>query len=94
MAGWLSKTIWKFRFELLVYPWVSCTGSPIGAPPRLDNLYILVKIKIFLLGQPGYPLRKIVNEIERAGFQIHRSYRAFEHPYHRFIILEKAKEER
>jgi len=41
------------------------------------------------IGKAGYRLGKITKDIERAGFDIIKTYRIFEHPYHRFFILEK-----
>ncbi len=45
------------------------------------------------IGAKGYPLRKIIHEMETAGFSITSTYRIFEHPYHRFFILEKSRHE-
>jgi len=41
------------------------------------------------IGKAGYPLNRIINEIQRAGFKIEETYRIFENPYHRFFILKK-----
>lgn len=41
------------------------------------------------IGKVGYPLSKIINNIQKAGFKIEETYRVFEHPYHRFFILKK-----
>jgi hypothetical protein len=43
------------------------------------------------IGKGGYPLGKIVNDIELAGFEIEKTYRVFERPYHRFFLLKKSK---
>ena len=40
-------------------------------------------------GKKGYPLDRITNNIKKKGFNIERTYRIFEHPYHRFFILKK-----
>jgi len=37
----------------------------------------------------GYPLKRIIKEMQMVGFKIEKTYRIFEHPYHRFFILEK-----
>ena len=42
------------------------------------------------IGKSGYSLKKIISEINKVGFIINRSYRLFEHPYHRFFILNKS----
>lgn len=41
------------------------------------------------IGKKGFPLRRIIQEIQRIGLEIERTYRAFEIPYHRFFILKK-----
>lgn len=33
-----------------------------------------------------YPLKRIINAIQRAGFKIRRTHRAFENSYHRFFL--------
>jgi len=43
------------------------------------------------IGKGGYPLSRIINDIQRAGFIIEKTYRVFEHPYHRFFILRKRR---
>jgi len=41
------------------------------------------------IGKAGYPLSKIIKDIKESGFEVEKTYRVFEHPYHRFIILKK-----
>ena len=41
------------------------------------------------IGKDGYPLSKITKDIKRAGFDIKKTYRIFENPYHRFFVLKK-----
>lgn len=41
------------------------------------------------IGKAGYPLNKILNEIQKTGFNIESTYRLFENPYHRYFILKK-----
>ena len=41
------------------------------------------------IGKAGYPLSKIIMDIQRAGFKVEKTYRVFEFPYHRFFILKK-----
>lgn len=45
------------------------------------------------IGKFGYSLKKIVEDIQRAGFEIKKTYRVFEFPYHRFFVLRKLKKE-
>ena len=41
------------------------------------------------IGKAGYPLNKIIKDIQKTGFKIEKTYRIFENPYHRFFILKK-----
>ena len=41
------------------------------------------------IGKAGYPLSKIIKDIQRAGFKIEKTYSVFENPYHRVFILKK-----
>lgn len=41
------------------------------------------------IGKAKYPLRKIINDIQIAGFKIEKTYRVFECSWHRFFILKK-----
>jgi ubiquinone/menaquinone biosynthesis C-methylase UbiE len=45
------------------------------------------------IGKAGYPLKRISEDIQQAGFIIEKTYRLFEVPYHRFFILKKKKNE-
>jgi len=40
------------------------------------------------IGKSGYPLRKAMVEMQNTGFEIKKTYRVFEMPYHRFFVLE------
>lgn len=60
--------------------------------PRLKNpIHKFDGEHYWEIGKAGYPLSKIVSDIQRAGFEIEKTYRTFEHPYHRFFILKKRK---
>lgn len=41
------------------------------------------------IGKRGYPLQKIIGEINIIGFNLVKTYRIFEFPYHRFFVLNK-----
>lgn len=41
------------------------------------------------IGKRDYPLNRIMHDIKQAGFNIQKSYRIFEFPYHRFFLLTK-----
>lgn len=41
------------------------------------------------LGKAGYPLKRIIGEMEAAGFILEREYRVSENPIHHFFVLKK-----
>jgi len=41
------------------------------------------------IGKAGYPLDKIITDIQKTGFEVKKIYRPLENPYHRFFILKK-----
>lgn len=41
------------------------------------------------IGDKRFPLSRVVRCIESEGFAIHRTYRIFDHPYHRVFVLGK-----
>lgn len=41
------------------------------------------------IGKAGYPLSRIINDIKKQNFEVKKTYRIFEYPYHRFFILKK-----
>jgi len=43
------------------------------------------------IGKAAYPLRKVMGEFRKVGFETKNTYRVFENPYHRFFILRKEK---
>lgn len=43
------------------------------------------------IGAVGYPLRRILTEMQNAGYKIEKTYRVFEIPYHRFFVLAKGE---
>jgi len=58
--------------------------------PRLKNpIHKFDGEHYWEIGKDGYPLSKITKDIERAGFDIKKTYRIFENPYHRFFVLKK-----
>lgn len=60
--------------------------------PRLKNsIHKFDGEHYWEIGKNGYPLSRITKDIERAGFNIEKTYIIFENPYHRFFILKKEK---
>lgn len=43
------------------------------------------------IGKASYSLSRIMNDINDLGFNIEKTYRVFELPYHRFFILKKTR---
>jgi SAM-dependent methyltransferase len=44
------------------------------------------------IGKQNYELSRICDDFTRAGFEITKTYRVFESPYHRFFILKKIEQ--
>jgi len=42
------------------------------------------------IGKAGYPLKRIIDDIQKTGLQLEKTYRVYEIPYHRFFILRKS----
>lgn len=43
------------------------------------------------IGKHSYPLRRIVSDMRKVGFEVEKTFRVFEHPYHRFFKLKKTR---
>lgn len=57
--------------------------------PRLkDPVHVFDGQHLWEIGKKGYSLKKIMQYINK-GFNVIKTYRVFEIPYHRFFILEK-----
>lgn len=41
------------------------------------------------IGKAGYPLKRIIGDMQKHGLKLERTYRVYEMPYHRFFILRK-----
>ena len=39
------------------------------------------------IGEKDHPLKKVMGDITEAGFEIEKTYRVIENPFHRFFIL-------
>ena len=68
--------------------------------PKLPGIHILISSPVkrkfhfdgqhyWEIGRAGYPLAAVISTIRDTGFKIVRTYRVFENPYHRFIVLNK-----
>lgn len=53
-------------------------------PPALETYHK------WEIGRKGYPLERIISDMEGAGFALEKTYRVFENPVHRFFVLEKS----
>jgi len=41
------------------------------------------------IGKAGYPLERVLNDIQKQGLQLQKTYRVFENSYHRLFVLRK-----
>lgn len=91
-------------YTLLSLPDASSVYRLYGQIPRIGQYKKLIQIPslrkpinrfdgqhYWEIGRIGYPLNRITNDIINVGFNIKKTYRVFEMPYHRFFILEKTK---
>jgi ubiquinone/menaquinone biosynthesis C-methylase UbiE len=58
--------------------------------PQLKNIHKFDGEHYWEIGKVGCPLSKIVCKIQKSGFEIEKTYRVFEFPYHRFFTLKKS----
>ncbi len=58
-------------------------------PSRKKSVHQFKGEHYWEVGKYGYSLKRIVRDIQKIGFTIAKTYRVFEHPYHRFFVLEK-----
>ncbi len=61
----------------------------IEIPKCRGKEHVFVGKHYWEIGKKGYSLAKICEEIKNNGFAIERTYRLFEHAYHRMFILKK-----
>jgi len=80
----------SLRFEVPV-PKVTKVKKLISLPYLWPPKKPLFKGHFWEIGQKGYSLKKILQDIKDSGFKILRTYRVFENPRHRFFILEKLR---
>ncbi len=76
--------------------WTFWLGFKIPLLPKIDLFWKLDGLKshppggdhFWEIGKRGYPLARVLGEIERAGFNVRRTYIKPDSAYHRFFILE------
>jgi ubiquinone/menaquinone biosynthesis C-methylase UbiE len=81
---------WVYRFYIQV-PTVGEFKELIQLPQLKAPKHEFDGQHYWEIGKAGYPLKKIINDIDKAEFNIERTYRVFETPYHRFFILKKIR---
>ena len=76
-----------YRFEF----WIPMLGVFTGLLklPWVHPQHVFDTDHRWEIGMHGYPLRRIIGDIKKVGFEVVRTYRAFEHPGHRFFKLKK-----
>ena len=79
-----------YRFCLSI-PKIGMINKLIPLPRLKEPQHVFDGQHYWEIGKAGYPLNKIINDIQKTGFDIERTYRLFEETYHRFSILEKIK---
>lgn len=77
-----------FRFALTI-PRLGYLQKVLSIP-FLPPLKPYAKSHVWEIGIQQYPLGRIISNMEERGFELVKTYRVFENPYHRFFILRKA----
>ena len=77
-----------YRFCLSI-PKIGMINKLIPVPRLKAPQHVFDGQHYWEIGKAGYPLNKIINDIQKTGFDVERTYRLFENPYHRFFILKK-----
>jgi len=77
-----------YRFCLSI-PQIGMINKLIPLPRLKGPQHVFDGQHYWEIGKAGYPLNKILNDIQKTGFDVERTYRLFENPYHRFFILKK-----
>lgn len=81
----ITKT-YRFYLEL---PKIGTIKKMVTLPQFRKRTHILGRYHYWEIGKADYTLKKIISDINKAGFNIEKTYRVFENPYHRFFILKK-----
>lgn len=82
--------IFRYLFEL---PFTVNAIKGIITMPRLKKLvHQFDGYHYWEIAKAGYPLKRIMKDIDGAGFRIEKNYRVFENPGHRFFVLRKRHE--
>lgn len=81
---------WAFRFNIII-PGGFRVSKIINFPRLFSRKVKLGGEHYWEIGRSGFPLKKIVGVIGRAGFKIEKTYRVYELPLHRFFKLRSNK---
>jgi SAM-dependent methyltransferase len=73
-------------FEIRI-PWVRRLQILLPLPSLKPRVHHADSGHVWEVGAAGYPLGAVQERIRRTGFQISKTYRVFENPYHRFFVL-------
>ncbi len=84
----LPDTSRAYRFSMEL-PKIGIIKKLIFLPRLIKKNQPSNKSHFWEIGQAAYPLKRIISDIKKAGFNIEKTYRVFDNPYHRFFILKK-----
>lgn len=83
-VSWFLRT----RFDA---PLLSLPTNVISLPTIISDTHVFDGEHYWEIGKKGYTLARIQKVITSCGFNIIKTYRVFENPYHRFFILDRTK---
>jgi len=81
-------TIYRIHIELpRMKPITKMIPHPFPRPPD----HVFCDEHYWEIGLPHYPVDRIFRDIQESGFKIVNTYRVFEWPWHRFVVLENVE---
>jgi SAM-dependent methyltransferase len=84
----LPDAIRAYRL-LLELPRLGVIQKIITAPRLIEQDHAFDGYHYWEIGKSGSSLKRVAKDLQGAGFNIRKTYRVFENPFHRFFVLEK-----
>lgn len=81
-----AKTLWQYSFHV---PKKGKMRLNVPRPRLTPRKHVFDGEHHWEINKDGYPLSRIVSDIESCGITVDKSYRVDDNPYHRFFILMK-----
>ena len=76
---------WYYAFHVPIYGRIEFM---LEIPSPIKNEHVFNGEHYWEIGKKGYPLKRIIDEMEKASFTLKKTFRVPENSYHRFFVLE------